>query len=126
MIQGLIDDGLVDYIAMDIKTDPHQYVPFIARECDPDMIISSICLIMASPVPYEFKTTCVKPFIDEPVMETITGLIEGATRYALQRFQGKKVLHPEFFKEEGARISEEEFKRLIPIAENRVKECVVR
>ena len=96
VIHQLISEGLVDYIAMDIKTAPDRYVPVIAKACDSKKILESIRLIMDSSVPYEFKTTCIKPLIDNTIMETIIGLIQGARRYAIQRFNGKDVLNPEF------------------------------
>ena len=42
MIQDLIRDSLIDYIAMDIKTDPKQYAPLICNTISPDQIITSI------------------------------------------------------------------------------------
>ena len=126
IVQKLINEGLIDYIAMDIKTDPYLYSPVIAKNIDPETIILSIRLIMESGIPYEFKTTCLKPFIDEEIMERITLLIKGARRYALQRFQKGIVLHPEFFEQNDYQIEEEYFLVLKNIAMSRVGECIVR
>ena len=41
-LKHLIDSGLVDYIAMDIKTDPENYNPLIGENCDPTDLLSSI------------------------------------------------------------------------------------
>ena len=86
VIKRLIDDSLVDYIAMDIKTDPHHYPPLIQRDPEPDLLIESIHIIMASAPDYEFRTTCVRPIVDEQIIESIAATIEGAKRYALQPF----------------------------------------
>ncbi|MBW1821111.1 MAG: anaerobic ribonucleoside-triphosphate reductase activating protein, partial [Deltaproteobacteria bacterium] len=48
VIKQLLDNGLVDYIAMDIKTDPFNYSPLIKKDFKPDSIISSIRIIMES------------------------------------------------------------------------------
>ena len=126
VLNRMISEGLLDYIAMDIKTAPDRYEPVIAEKFDSDNILESIRLIMGSPVPYEFKTTCVKPLINESIMEIITGLISGARRYAIQRFHGKDILKPEFFETGDTVISEEEFKNFAALARGRVKECIVR
>ncbi len=126
MISRLLNSGLVDYIAMDIKTDPRKYVPLITRHCDPENILASISIIMQGKVPYEFKTTCVKPIIDVNIMDTITQLIRGADLYAIQRFVHTTVLHPEFFIDNDRLFSDAEFLQLKSLAEGRVKTCIVR
>jgi len=44
---------LLDYVAMDIKTDPFLYPQYLQGEIDPDIIRSSVKLIMGSGIPYE-------------------------------------------------------------------------
>lgn len=126
MIASLLKDNLVDYIAMDIKTDPDLYVPLVAETCPPESIRDSISLIMGGKVPYEFKTTCVKPIVDESIMDRISRLICGADRLAIQRFVYTEVLDPEFFSSGDCHFSEAEFSRVMSIAKSRVKTCVIR
>jgi len=126
MIQELVEKRLVDYIAMDIKTDPSLYPLYMQREIDPDSIRSSIRLIMASGVPYEFRTTCVRPFVDAKTMETIGRLIQGCSLYVLQPFRHKRVLQPDFFENRKAGYDQEEMMQLKTIAEPWVERCVVR
>ena len=126
VLKQLIDDGLVDYIAMDIKTDPFNYSPLIKKDCKPDNIISSIRIIMESDLAYEFKTTCIKPIINENVIESIARRIQGARLYALQKFQNTGVLHPEFFQKNAESYDDHELLHLKSIAEPWVKKCIVR
>jgi pyruvate formate lyase activating enzyme len=126
VIEWLIDDGLVDYIAMDIKTDPFQYVPFIVKNYNPDHILTSIRLIMDSSLDYEFRTTCVKPIVDEKGIENIATLINGADFYVLQRFRPSSVLDPEFFRGLGSEYDDEDLLSLKSIAESRVNKCAIR
>ncbi len=126
VIESLIDGGLVDYIAMDIKADPFQYAPFIVKDYNPDHILTSIRLIMDSSLDYEFRTTCVKPIVDEKGIENIASLIEGANSYVLQRFRPKSVLNPEFFRGTVSNYDEEDLLSLKSIAESWVDECVIR
>jgi pyruvate formate lyase activating enzyme len=126
VIESLIEGGLVDYIAMDIKTNPFQYAPFIKKDLNPDHLLTSIRLIMNSSVDYEFRTTCVKPIVDEKEIENIAMLIAGAHSYVLQRFRPGSVLHPEFFQETRGDYDEEDLMCLKSIAESWVHECFIR
>jgi pyruvate formate lyase activating enzyme len=125
-LKALVDEGLLDYIAMDIKTDPFHYSPWIKKEIDPDSLLSSIQIIMNSTLAYEFRTTCVKPIVDAEVVENIAKTIKGAMLYALQQFNNSDVLHPEFFKEGNAIYDDDELMTLKSIAEPWVEQCIVR
>ena len=126
MIRDLIEKRLVDYIAMDIKTDPSLYPLFMKRGIDPDCIRSSIKLIMASGIPYEFRTTCVRPIVDAGAVETIARLIQGSFLYVLQNFSQARVLQPDFFENRKAGYDQEEMMQLKSIAETWVQKCIVR
>jgi pyruvate formate lyase activating enzyme len=126
VLKHLIEECLVDYVAMDLKTDPRLYATYIAQNWDTDPILSSVGLIMNSGIDYEFRTTCVKPIITRQTIRNIARLIQGAKFYALQRFRSDVVLHPEFFKEENYEYVDEELEQLRTIAEQYVDRCIVR
>ena len=126
-IKLVINEGLVDYIAMDIKTDPLSNPPAIVKNYDPIQTLESIETIMDSGIPYEFRTTCIKPIVGEQNIENIARTIRGAELYALQRFRDDNgILDPRFFSKTGAGHSKEELRKLKAIAEPWVKKCVVR
>lgn len=126
VIRGLIERKLVDYIAMDIKTDPLRYSPLIKKDCDPQNILSSIRIIMESGLPYEFKTTCVKPLVSNEVVVDICRIIQGANLYALQKFRMTDVLEPEFFREDSHTYSDNELMSMKSVADLWVQKCIVR
>jgi pyruvate formate lyase activating enzyme len=126
VLQHLIEADLVDYIAMDLKTDPVLYRSYIKPSCRPDPIVDSIELIMESGIDYEFRTTCVKPIVTYRTIENILQLIQGARRYALQRFRNGEVLHPEFFENGNCEFSGDEMLALKALAEQTVAECIIR
>ncbi|MBU3949854.1 MAG: anaerobic ribonucleoside-triphosphate reductase activating protein, partial [Proteobacteria bacterium] len=107
VIKSLIDEELIDYIAMDIKTDPCRYSYFTTSGFDYVKILSSIQIIMDSKIKYEFRTTSVKPFVDVSVIEKISRIIAGANRYVLQHFHNNNVLMPEFFNTKNQELTEE-------------------
>jgi pyruvate formate lyase activating enzyme len=126
VLEKLIEKKWVDYIAMDLKTDPVLYRSYIKPACNPDPILASIRIIMASGIDYEFRTTCVKPIVTFETIENISHLIQGARLYALQRFRNSDVLHPEFFGGVENEYSDEELQQLRAAAEPRVNSCIMR
>ena len=86
MLKGLLRDGILDYVAMDIKNSPQRY----AETCGGVDILSkvqeSVLLLQDSPTDYEFRTTVWKPLHTEKEMEEIGRWLKGAKRYFLQPF----------------------------------------
>ncbi len=126
MLADLIRDGLVDYIAMDVKTDPERYVPLIAREIDPERICRSIDIIIGAGLPHEFRTTCVRPIVDEPAIGVIADLVRGASLYALQKPRDGKVLDPAFFEQNEWQLSDAEMDAFQSLLSQSVQRCIVR
>lgn len=58
VVKSLVEKGLVDYVAMDIKNSPLRYGETAGV---PDMTLTwveeSICYLLAGDIPYEFRTT---------------------------------------------------------------------
>ena len=126
ILKGLIDDGLVDFIAMDIKTSPDRYAPTLCLPEEAAGLTESIALIMASGLPHEFRTTCVRPVVDADAIRQIAKLIKGASRYALQQFQPAKVLNPDYFAGLDCQIEADELDTFRAIAESAVDTCIIR
>ena len=126
VLEKLISGGLVDYVAMDIKTVPELYSRYIQKDCDTDAITASIRLIKTSGLSHEFRTTCIRPLIDGHIMERICALMQGAALYVLQRFQLSHVLNPDFFKVNDYRITENDLLEYRTIAEKWVTSCRIR
>ena len=82
-----IDNGLVDYVAMDIKNSPDKYPQTAGIDIvDMEKIKSSIEIIMSSSVDYEFRTTVTKELHTPEDFVEIGKLIRGAKRYYIQNF----------------------------------------
>ncbi len=121
VLENLTATGLIDYVAMDIKTSPDNYPLYIQKEFDPDRILASINIIKASELSHEFRTTCIRPLINETIIEKISYLIQGADLYVLQPFVFSQVLNPHFFTEKDYTINEEYLLKLQAIAHKHVK-----
>jgi pyruvate formate lyase activating enzyme len=96
ILKKLITKGLLDYIAMDVKAPLEKYEKVVNSPIAPENITESIRMILASGIDYEFRTTLVNTLLTEKDLEKIGALIEGAKRYALQRFVPSKTLDPTF------------------------------
>ena len=90
MLARLLDEGLVSYVAMDVKNSPGKYARTIGlHEVDLASITRSIQLLMGGDVPYEFRTTVVRELHEKRDFEEIGAWIEGAARYYLQPFASR-------------------------------------
>ncbi len=126
MVRSLLKAGLLDYIAMDIKSDPEHYMPHISKTDQSRKIRDSVRIIMNSGIGYEFRTTCVQPFVNPKAVETICRLIKGADLYALQKFTDTRILNPEFYKTRPGPVLEDEMERYKNIGSKLVTRCIIR
>lgn len=93
VLYGLIEDGLLDYVAMDIKTDKERYAEICGVEgLDLSRIEESVRLIRESGMDYEFRTTVVREYYDEEAARRIGSWLEGSRRYALQAFRDSEAV----------------------------------
>lgn len=88
MLEFLIKNSLVDYVAMDIKNSPSEYVKATGDvSLDMDAIERSRALLLSGVVNYEFRTTAVKGIHTEKSMKELFEWISGAEKYFLQQFK---------------------------------------
>ncbi len=87
MLHRLMEEGLVDYVAMDIKNSPAKYaVTSGMQSLDLRPLQESITLLVGGNIDYEFRTTVVQEFHEAADFEEIGQMILGARRYFLQCF----------------------------------------
>ena len=87
IVESLLDEGLIDYVAMDIKNCPNLYAETCGLKfINIDNIKKSIAIIMAKAPDYEFRTTLVKELHERMDYEAFLNLIKGAKRLFLQKF----------------------------------------
>ena len=89
-LRKLIDDRLIDYIAMDIKGPLSEYRSITNSEVDINNIEESINLIKNSDIDYEFRTTICKELLSQDQIIEIGKLINGAKRFCLQAYNLKE------------------------------------
>lgn len=90
---------LLDFVAMDIKSDLENYNRTTNSKVDLERIKLSVDLIRNSGVDYEFRTTAVPGLHKEEDFVKIGKWLEGSKKYVLQKYEDKgKILDPELKK----------------------------
>ena len=86
VLQELIDEDLVDYVAMDIKNVFNKYNITAGKKINLDNIKKSIEILKASKIDYEFRTTIIKEMHSLDDIVSICKLV-GDAKYYLQNFE---------------------------------------
>lgn len=87
-LKELVEEKLVDYVAMDIKNCPDKYSETVGLvNFDLSEVEKSKNYLLENHVDYEFRTTVVKEFHTVEDFEKIGKWIKGAKHYYLQNFE---------------------------------------
>jgi pyruvate formate lyase activating enzyme len=92
MLQGLVADHAVDYIAMDVKAPLDRYEEIVGTGFVRADLLQSIELIRLSGIRHEFRTTIVDSTLSIGDVLEIAELVRGCRSFFLQAFRGGKVL----------------------------------
>ena len=86
-LKAIVGEGLVDYVAMDIKNRKEKYAETIGlKNLDLSKIEESVEFLKSGAVDYEFRTTVVEQFHTVEDIRAAAEWISGAKRYFLQNF----------------------------------------
>lgn len=86
LILSLINDNLLDYIAMDIKNIKSKYELTSGAKVKIDNILKSINIIENSGIDYEFRTTIIKEFHTLSDISYISKKLDKKSKYYIQNF----------------------------------------
>lgn len=87
-LKELIDEGLIDYVAMDIKNDFSKYESTSGiMKINTEKIKESIDILEKSNIKYEFRTTIVKELHSIDCLKHICEYIGPNAKYYLQNYQ---------------------------------------
>ena len=100
LLKPLVENRLVDYVAMDIKNSKENYgVAIGISSYDTTKVEQSVAILMEGSVSYEFRTTLVREFHTEKDIRAIGIWLSGCQAYFLQSFVdsgnllGKEPMH---------------------------------
>lgn len=99
-LKELIDEDLIDFIAMDIKGPFENYPEIVKVPVDIDSIKESVVLIVNSKKEHEFRMTVVPQLLTtEMVVKAASEINElGAKKIILQQYQNQGTIDPSFEK----------------------------
>ncbi len=85
MVKDLLEEGLLDFVAMDVKTKLSKYNQLCRVLVDTGAVVKTINLLLNSDVDYEFRTT-VYPGLTETSLYNLAELLSGARKWVLQHY----------------------------------------
>ncbi|MDI9506135.1 MAG: anaerobic ribonucleoside-triphosphate reductase activating protein [Bacillota bacterium] len=101
LLTRLMEEGLLDYVAMDIKNTLAKYPQTVGISgLNVDSVVKSTELLLQKRIPFEFRTTLVREYHTPEDIREIGRWLQGAPRYILQSFVdsgdlvGCEALHP--------------------------------
>jgi pyruvate formate lyase activating enzyme len=112
-LSRLLENGMLDYVAMDIKTSPGKYgiASGIGGSFEP--VKKSAELLRGASIDYEFRTTAVPGLVEAEDVAGMGEWLRGAKNYYLQQFVPEGSLSQEFRKKKPHPPEKlEEFRRL--------------
>lgn len=125
MLSELIRSKLIDYIAMDLKAPWDKYEQVVGVVPDYKKLQESVKIIMASGLPYEFRTTVVPGLLVEDDFSAMGQIIHGADKWYLQNFKSDTDLVDTNYQSLPA-YTAQEMKKFSKIGQNYVQLCELR
>ena len=98
MLENLLNEKLVDYVAMDIKAPLEKYKKVVGPTVSLENIQRSVELTRGAP-DYEFRTTVLPSLHSKKDLLSIGRWLEGAKKFYLQQFRPTKTLKAAYQKE---------------------------
>lgn len=86
VLESALAEGLVDYVALDLKTAPARYGELHGGPVAIAGLQRSVQLLLAGAVDYELRTTCVPGLVEAADIRAMGELVRGARRWVLQQF----------------------------------------
>lgn len=98
MLEKLIRDKLIDYVAMDVKAPQEKYEKATGVKFDIKKIQKSIDILKAEKVDYEFRSTILPKIHTKEDIMNIAKWVKDARVYYLQQFRPEKTIDPAYEK----------------------------
>lgn len=86
MVEDLLNNNLLDYVAMDIKNSPSKYDETAGCHVDLDKIRKTMKILESSNIDFEYRTTLVKEFHDDGSILEMAEFVKNGKRIFLQKF----------------------------------------
>lgn len=125
MLEKLLAENLLDYIAMDFKAPFDKYEKVVGISVNCKKIEKSVKIIMESKLPYEFRTTVVPGLHELSDFSKMGEIISGANIWYLQKFKSDTELVDRNL-EAQASFTNKEMEEMVSVGKKYVKLCELR
>lgn len=95
-LRRLLEEGLVDCVAMDLKTSLDRYPALAGRPLDIRAIRESAEMIISWGGEHEFRCTVVPGWVGGDELHELACMVQGARRLVLQQFRPEHTLDPAY------------------------------
>lgn len=96
MLERLLARGLLDYVAIDVKSSPRGYGEATGGKLSFAVVVEAIAEVRKAKVPYELRTTAVPGIVELEDIAIVAKELGPVDHYALQQFRPSKTLDPSF------------------------------
>ena len=125
MLKDLINNKLLDYVAMDIKSSQKKYSLYSGGKAVLSDIEASVAQLKKNEVPFEFRTTVAPGLTKEDIMAAAEWIGGDKVNYLLQEFsEEKEVINPEILKLPV--LDKEELQQTVDIIKTKFNNCELR
>lgn len=122
VLKKVVEEGLVDYVAMDVKSSLSGYSKAAGSDVEVSLIKESIDFIKHSSIDYEFRTTVTRELHNKETFSEIANLLDGAKKYFLQGYkESERVLVPGM-----SAYSYEELEAFLPLFTGKIETVGIR
>lgn len=125
MVKRVIDEKIIDYIAMDLKAPFEKYEAVVGVPIDCQKIAESVKIVIESGLPHEFRTTVTPGLLEKDDFSKMGQIIQGADAWYLQKFKSDTELVDPLLQGKAA-FSSKEMAEMAEIGSNFVKICQLR
>ena len=125
MVKKIIDEKIIDYIAMDLKAPLEKYSTIVGVPIDCQKIVESVKIVIESGLPHEFRTTVTPGFLEKDDFSKMGQIIQGADAWYLQKFKSDTDLVDPLLQGKAA-FSSKEMEEMAEIGSKFVKICQLR
>lgn len=125
VVLALIENDLVDYFAVDVKTSPGKFKELTGSDLDFERIVETLDHIRGKGIDYEVRSTCIPEYLKKDDLVQIKDRIGRVKRYYLQQFVSNVELMDNTM-ENGKAYIMKELKELRIFVESFADECEIR
>ena len=125
MLEHLLQEKLLDYIAMDLKAPLKKYSQVTGVIFDCENLLKSVKLIVNSGIPHEFRSTLVPNLVELADISKMAVVIQGADAWYLQKFKSDVPLINRAL-EANVSFSQKDMEEMVTVGSKYVKLCQIR